>query len=284
MWRIDFSCNKAQKCCCWLVDLLSVSHRSERRGWRALSVGELCSGGRPHRGLQTQTGSAGPGGRRNQTHPCFYLTGFSLIWLVCLSVRRRSSVWPSSPSRRNRDSLSAPLPRGSGAPSSSEPCAPPISHFHNSQPGSPSALKWGEGPAYCSWASQATNQVSMGGSAVLGHCSAPMREALPVSLVAALRRAPPLVILVSPDASDWFKLIGLKKVREDPGQVKLWGWSEISADVTTPALVGLVTHRIWPETWDQQQCSVPCHLQNVYLILFLFLCVSQTVLTGCGRC
>uniref|UniRef100_A0A3B3DU72 Mitochondrial import inner membrane translocase subunit TIM50 n=1 Tax=Oryzias melastigma TaxID=30732 RepID=A0A3B3DU72_ORYME len=35
--------------------------------------------------------------------------------------RRRSSVWPSSRSRRNRDCRSAPSPPGSGAPNSSEP-------------------------------------------------------------------------------------------------------------------------------------------------------------------
>ncbi len=57
------------------------------------------------------------------------LTGLVCL-SVCLFIRRRSSVWPSSPSRRSRDSLSAPLPHGSGAPSSSEPCPllalPPI--------------------------------------------------------------------------------------------------------------------------------------------------------------
>ncbi|XP_062274562.1 mitochondrial import inner membrane translocase subunit TIM50 [Scomber scombrus] len=38
--------------------------------------------------------------------------------------RRRSSVWQSSLSRRNRDSLSAPSPLASGAPNSSEPRPP----------------------------------------------------------------------------------------------------------------------------------------------------------------
>lgn len=42
-----------------------ASHRSERRGGCANSSGELRSGGRPHRGLQTPAGSAGPGRSRN---------------------------------------------------------------------------------------------------------------------------------------------------------------------------------------------------------------------------
>lgn len=126
--------------------LLSFSHRSERRGRRPHRVGELRSGGRPHRRLQTKTGSAGTGGWRNQTPPGSVawtvsdVTGLvSCDWLsVC---RRRSSVWPSSPSRRNRDSLSAPSHRGSGAPSSSEPRPP-----HTSTNRSPAHhLRRGEG-------------------------------------------------------------------------------------------------------------------------------------------
>lgn len=49
--------------------LFPASHRSERRGRRPLGPGELRLGGRPHRGLQAQTGSAGTGRDRNQTHP-----------------------------------------------------------------------------------------------------------------------------------------------------------------------------------------------------------------------
>lgn len=50
----------------WL--LVSVSHRSERSGRRAVGAGELRSGGRPHRGLQAQTSSACAGRRTDPAH------------------------------------------------------------------------------------------------------------------------------------------------------------------------------------------------------------------------
>lgn len=123
-------------CCCFTSSVSSspVSHRYERRGRRAFGVGELRAGGRPHRGLQAPTGSAGTGRSRNQTRLSQVSPGTALT-LFSLPVRRRSSVCPSSPSRRNRDSRSAPSPRGFGAPSSNEPHPLPcsLSTYHSSK-------------------------------------------------------------------------------------------------------------------------------------------------------
>lgn len=88
---------------------------------------------------------------------------------------------------------------------------------------------------------------------------------------------------MSPDASqaaDWLK----NKETEDPGQAELLllvvgGGSRISAVIATPGWLGAP-----PLTGSDLRSAVLCpNLQNVYFILFVFLCVSPTVLTGCWR-
>lgn len=72
---------------------------------------------------------------------------FIFSWLIgpCVSIRRRSSDWPVSRSIRNKDSLWAPSPHVSGAPSSSEPrVRPPLTFFDQSQFSSWSG--WGAEP------------------------------------------------------------------------------------------------------------------------------------------
>lgn len=69
-------------------------------------------------------------------HFSSHLFVFTFSWLIgpCVSIRRRSSDWPVSRSIRNRDSLWAPSPHVSGAPSSSEPrVQPPLTFFDQSQ-------------------------------------------------------------------------------------------------------------------------------------------------------
>lgn len=116
-------------------------------------------------------------------HVGFCWIGCSSGWFVCLSVRRRSSAWPSSPSRRNRDSLLAPSPHVSGAPSSSEPCPAPS---HTSITSSPALhQRWGEGRDLRPVAEHHKEPIESQ-AAGLWCCDIALqqtREALPVSLV-----------------------------------------------------------------------------------------------------
>lgn len=87
----------------WFI-FLPVSHRSERGGRRALSIGELRSGGRPHRGLQTQAGSACAGGQRNQN--AVNLFDWMFLSLTCPFARQEEEQRLSELSQQKKQGLS----------------------------------------------------------------------------------------------------------------------------------------------------------------------------------